>query len=460
MKKITVALAVLFFIVPSVSFAAALTSQQSSSLIAVVQSSPGTPASAFVSLITAFSNITVNQATSLITVVQAAPGVPANAFVDLLTSFTVDTTATQPATPTIPPTNTSVAPTVNTLTTTCTDKPIFQFTPIVKDSSGAIVPQSSSVLQVPYHGVVWFFSGDVKSSCTGSNLPYGSGWTVATHIDQGPFQEGNNVYSFGETNNSGSNVVTTDTIVISAMGQSVTTTIVLMPPQTQTSTSVACNDTPQITTTVFEPNPTVALDRVIMGNLSRQVEQLDGCGYSCFGGDENAVDANNYNGPNKDQVISLVRLYEKISSDSSTASNSQPWYTVLQQPVTITRLATTTDSMGSVQDVYSQIRFAVSAQSACGSTWSIAISNAQSPIHDNYGNAVGFSAITNSPPDNHIIDPSYPLSGGNEASSFFSSAQGYFSPSGQTNHQGAYIASIVASNGKTTATSTLTINVQ
>lgn len=92
-------LALSFFTVPAVSFAAALTPQQSSSLIAVVQSSPGTPASAFVPLITAFSNITVNQAVSLITVVQAAPGVPANAFVDLLTSFTVDTVtpvATQP----------------------------------------------------------------------------------------------------------------------------------------------------------------------------------------------------------------------------------------------------------------------------------------------------------------------------------------------------------------------------
>jgi len=85
------------------SFAAALTPQQSSSLIAVVQSSPGTPASAFVSLITAFSNITVNQAISLITVVQAAPGVPANAFVDLLTSFTVDTVATPPTTPVATP---------------------------------------------------------------------------------------------------------------------------------------------------------------------------------------------------------------------------------------------------------------------------------------------------------------------------------------------------------------------
>lgn len=95
MKKIITSLAILFFILPSVSSAAALTQQQANSLIAVVQSSPGTPASAFVSLITAFSNITTTQASSLITVVQAAPSVPANAFVGLLTSFTVDTSTTQ-----------------------------------------------------------------------------------------------------------------------------------------------------------------------------------------------------------------------------------------------------------------------------------------------------------------------------------------------------------------------------
>lgn len=111
MKRLAATLTLLFFTLPSVSFAAALTSQQSSSLIAVVQSSPGTPASAFVSLITAFSNITVNQATNLITVVQDAPGVAASAFVNLLTSFTDDSTTTQPVTPvpavTVPPTQTT-----------------------------------------------------------------------------------------------------------------------------------------------------------------------------------------------------------------------------------------------------------------------------------------------------------------------------------------------------------------
>ena len=84
---------------PAFTQAVALTTAQSTSLIAVVQSSPGTPASAFVNLITAFSNITVNQAASLITVVQASPSTPASAFVDLLTSFTADTPITQPATP-------------------------------------------------------------------------------------------------------------------------------------------------------------------------------------------------------------------------------------------------------------------------------------------------------------------------------------------------------------------------
>src|SRR3989338_1523176 len=101
MKKLLPTLAILSLMLPSISFAAALTSQQSSSLIAVVQSSPGTPASAFVSLITAFSNITVNQATSLIAVVQAAPSVPASAFVNLLTSFTVDTAAAPAVTPVV-----------------------------------------------------------------------------------------------------------------------------------------------------------------------------------------------------------------------------------------------------------------------------------------------------------------------------------------------------------------------
>lgn len=86
-----------FLAVPASALAVGLTSGQANSLIAVVQSAPGVPASAFVNFITAFSNITVNQATSLVAVVQSAPTAPANAFVDLLISFTQDTT-TQAAT--------------------------------------------------------------------------------------------------------------------------------------------------------------------------------------------------------------------------------------------------------------------------------------------------------------------------------------------------------------------------
>lgn len=89
MKKLVLVLSLLIS-VPCVSFAAPLTQVQSESLINVVQSSPGTPASAFTNLITAFSNITVAQADSLIGVVQAAPGAAANAFVNLLVAFTQD----------------------------------------------------------------------------------------------------------------------------------------------------------------------------------------------------------------------------------------------------------------------------------------------------------------------------------------------------------------------------------
>jgi hypothetical protein len=70
-------------------YADGLTKDQSQSLIAVVQSSPGTPADVFVPLITAFSNISTLQATSLVNVIQAAPGVSPDAFTDLLISFTV-----------------------------------------------------------------------------------------------------------------------------------------------------------------------------------------------------------------------------------------------------------------------------------------------------------------------------------------------------------------------------------
>lgn len=92
MKNIIVlsVLTLAFIIQPSFALAAPLTNAQAESLIGVVQSSPETPASAFVQLITVFSNITDQQAESLITVVQASPNTPANAFVGLLIAFTVD----------------------------------------------------------------------------------------------------------------------------------------------------------------------------------------------------------------------------------------------------------------------------------------------------------------------------------------------------------------------------------
>lgn len=82
--------ALMFF--PMVGFAAPLTTDQATSLIEVVQSSPKTPASAFTELITAFSNISDAQAQSLIVVVQEAPEAPSSAFIDLLLAFTIDPT--------------------------------------------------------------------------------------------------------------------------------------------------------------------------------------------------------------------------------------------------------------------------------------------------------------------------------------------------------------------------------
>lgn len=102
-------------LIPSASLAAPLTNDQANSLIAVVQSSPTTPASAFTNLITAFSSITVLQAESLITVVQAAPGVPATAFVNMLLAFTVDPVAPvlgAAQSPVVDNTQTSPAPVV------------------------------------------------------------------------------------------------------------------------------------------------------------------------------------------------------------------------------------------------------------------------------------------------------------------------------------------------------------
>lgn len=146
------------------------------SLIAVVQSSPGTPASAFVSLITAFSNITVTQATSLITVVQAAPSVPANAFVDLLTSFTVDTTAVQPVTPTTtsPDVCTNIegiqttvpggmSATGNVCTATQANTPIPASTQSVSQVTKDLILSVTTDLPVPFSG---FHSARIEAKYT------------------------------------------------------------------------------------------------------------------------------------------------------------------------------------------------------------------------------------------------------------------------------------------------------
>lgn len=190
MEKITYALAILFCILPSVSSAAALTQQQSNSLIAVVQSSPGTPASAFVSLITAFSNITVNQATSLITVVQAAPGVPANAFVNLLTSFTVDTPTTQPATPAVAPQTTQTnQQTTQSITPTSTTAPT---TPSASVTIPTITLSANPMSIILGQSVTISYQVTNATSCVASggwsgtyNAP--AGFTNAWSSDKGPF---------------------------------------------------------------------------------------------------------------------------------------------------------------------------------------------------------------------------------------------------------------------------------
>jgi len=137
--------------VPAFTQAAALTTQQSTSLIAVVQSSPGTPASAFVNLITAFSNITVNQAISLITVVQASPSTPATAFVDLLTSFTADTSANQPTTPAVAPQPTQTNQPTPTLNTVPTTPSVSTVVPVIIISANPASITSGQSVTISYH---------------------------------------------------------------------------------------------------------------------------------------------------------------------------------------------------------------------------------------------------------------------------------------------------------------------
>lgn len=89
--------------------ATGLTTQQATTLIQVVQASPGTPASAFVSLITAFSDLNTAQASSLISVVQSSPGTSASVFVPLITSFSSGVSNNQPSSNNAPATQTTTA---------------------------------------------------------------------------------------------------------------------------------------------------------------------------------------------------------------------------------------------------------------------------------------------------------------------------------------------------------------
>lgn len=95
MKKFAVTIIGGLILFPTITLATPLTKLQADSLISVVQSSPGIPASAFTGLITAFSNVTTAQAKSLIGVIQASPTAPASAFESLLFAFTQ---GAQPAT--------------------------------------------------------------------------------------------------------------------------------------------------------------------------------------------------------------------------------------------------------------------------------------------------------------------------------------------------------------------------
>lgn len=113
MKKVIFSGLALLIFVPSISFAAPLTQVQAISLISVVQSSPKTPASAFTSLITAFSKITSAQAESLVAVVKGAPGVAPNSFVNLLIAFTQDSQPQNQSQPSIPLQNTATTSTAS-----------------------------------------------------------------------------------------------------------------------------------------------------------------------------------------------------------------------------------------------------------------------------------------------------------------------------------------------------------
>ena len=112
-------------------------------------------------------------------------------------------------------------------TSTTQTTPMFGSVPCVDSPIFNLIP---TMTEVPY-GATVYFNGNVQSSCTGKYLLYGTnGWHVQGNINvDGNISNGNpdyNNYTFGEINN-GMHATTTAYVVISSMGQSATTTLVL-----------------------------------------------------------------------------------------------------------------------------------------------------------------------------------------------------------------------------------------
>lgn len=166
-------LAVVFIIHPSFALASPLTNSQAESLIAVVQSSPETPASAFVNFITVFSNITNTQAESLIGVVQASPNTPANAFVNFLIAFTVDPVESLPVLGAL---STQVTNLTNQIKIMSDVK-----TPVVVP----VVDKSDILVEVYYNGV---------GKDPANNIPFGQwAWDIQVLDNEGNYIKGASV---------------------------------------------------------------------------------------------------------------------------------------------------------------------------------------------------------------------------------------------------------------------------
>lgn len=132
---------------PAFTQAAALTDAQAATIITVVKSSPSTPASAFINLITAFSGVTDSQAASLIVVVQSSPNTAASVFVPLLTSFTSGTAANQ---------------TTTQSTTSTTQQP-------AQTTTSAAQP--SITILSPNGGGTWYRGDNAVVTWTTTNIP-------------------------------------------------------------------------------------------------------------------------------------------------------------------------------------------------------------------------------------------------------------------------------------------------